>query len=73
MLSLKKARTLTMLLLVTSAISGCARSERVPMQLGEGCASFFLFKPSRADTESTKQQILAHNTTYREKCPEGRP
>ena len=64
---------LTTLLLVISAISlgGCALG-KAPIKatpIGAGCSAFFIFKPSRKDTLGSKQQMLAHNTTYRALCP----
>lgn len=63
---------LMMLLVVTSALSGCAFGERIPkasMPINAGCAAFEVIKPDRADTLETKRQILVHNQTYRNRCP----
>ncbi len=62
---------LILLLVLTSAISGCAGFERIPKAtpIGAGCSAFEVIHPSRQDTLGTKQQILAHNQTYRDLCP----
>lgn len=62
---------LMMLFLVTSALSGCAFGEKIPKAtpIGAGCSAFEVIHPSREDTLGTKQQILAHNQTYRDLCP----
>lgn len=70
---------LTMLLVVTSALSGCAGGpfgEIIPhavMPMNAGCAAFEVIHPDRKDTFVTKQQILVHNKTYRDRCPEAKP
>jgi hypothetical protein len=56
------------LLLVTSAISGCAHRQ-APVQ-DTACVAFEVIRPSRADTPGTKRQVLQHNTTYRKLCPQ---
>ena len=65
---------LMMLLVVTSALSGCAGSpfgELIPKAtpIGAGCSAFEVIHPDRDDTLETKRQVLAHNQTYRELCP----
>lgn len=60
-----------MLFLVTFALSGCVIGEKIPKAtpIGAGCSAFEVIKPSRQDTLGTKQQVLAHNNTYRDLCP----
>mgnify|MGYP001023375504 CR=1 FL=1 len=55
------------LLAVTFVISGCAH--KGPEVRDSACSGFRIIKPSRADTEGTKRQVLEHNTTYRKICP----
>lgn len=63
-------KRLIMLLLVTSAISGCASLAPVPKAQPVGLACTFReIKPSRQDTTLTKHQVLAHNRYYRHLCP----
>lgn len=67
---------LMMLLVVTSALSGCVGGEMIPkasMPMNAGCAAFEVIHPDRKDTLGTKQQILVHNKTYRDRCPEAKP
>jgi hypothetical protein len=62
---------LMMLLVVTSALSGCAFGAKVPKAtpIGAGCSAFEVIRPDRKDTLDTKRQVLAHNNTYRDLCP----
>ncbi len=67
------SKKLILLLVMTSAISGCGPwSKEVPKAtpIGAGCSGFGIINPSRKDTLGTKQQVSAHNDTYRELCPE---
>ena len=60
------------LLLVISAISGCAHRQ-APEVRDSACVAFEVIRPSRADTPDTKRQVLQHNTTYRKLCPSTKP
>lgn len=58
-----------MLFVATSAISGCATFQKPdPVTNAGACAAFSIIHPSRADTEETKRQVLAHNRVYRITC-----
>jgi len=51
------------------AISGCAVLQKPEPVINSGaCAAFSIIRPSRADTEETKKQVLAHNRVYRITC-----
>lgn len=60
---------------MTSAtiLSGCVGpfGEKIPKAtpIGAGCSGFGIINPHRTDTLGTKQQISAHNNTYRDLCP----
>lgn len=61
-------RKLMLILVVTSAISGCA-SLKTPKSVPDAsCVAFQIIHPSRQDTADTKRQVLAHNTVYRKLC-----
>lgn len=54
------------LMLIAAALAGCAA--KPPVIIDASCASFTVIRPSRADTEETLRQILAHNRTWRALC-----
>jgi hypothetical protein len=62
-------RNLIMLLVVTSAISGCKHTD-TPITAAGSCQLFEVIRPSRQDvlTSGTKKQIVAHNRIWRENC-----
>lgn len=60
----------TMLFATIFAISGCAslKTKPEPVTVSAACSTFNIIRPSRADTEETKKQVLAHNRVYRITC-----
>lgn len=56
------------LLLLTAVLAGCAA--KPPIIIDASCVSFTVIRPSRADTDETLRQILAHNQTWRALCAE---
>ena len=55
-------------LLIAAALAGCA--SKPPIIIDASCVSFTVIRPSRADTDETLRQILAHNQTWRALCAE---
>lgn len=63
-------KNLIVLLMVTSAISGCKHTDTPPITAAASCQLFQVIRPSRQDvlTRGTKEQIVAHNRVYRANC-----
>jgi len=63
-------RNLILLLVMTSAISGCKHTDTPPITAAASCQLFEVIRPSRQDvlTRGTKEQIVAHNRVWRDNC-----
>lgn len=57
-------------LVLAMLMSSCSNTTTSETTVITGCTAFSLIYPSRADTEETKRQILAHNLTFEEVCSE---